>query len=58
MTELCALFGYSRQAYYEAFHQSQKTSIAQIIILTEVSRLRADIPYIGIRKLIYLLDPI
>ena len=31
--ELCALFGVSRQAYYEVLHHAEKTSIAHTIVL-------------------------
>src|SRR5450432_3410419 len=57
LTRLCSLFGVSRQAYYEAQLLENKTSIAHMVILTLVKDLRADIPMLGTRKLLYLLAP-
>lgn len=53
---LCGLFGVSRQAYYEAEHQENKTSIAHMIVLTLVKDLRSDIPMLGTRKLLIMLS--
>ena len=52
---LCALFGVTRQAYYEAELQDKKTSIANMIVLTLVKNLRTDIPILGTRKLLFML---
>lgn len=54
---LCALFGLTRQAYYEASVHSEKTSIAHMIVLTLVKDIRSRMPLLGTRKLLYLLDP-
>jgi putative transposase len=54
---LCALFGLTRQAYYEASAQAKKTSIAHMIVLTIVKDIRSEMPLLGTRKLIHLLDP-
>lgn len=54
---LCSLFGVSRQAYYEAEITETKTSIAHMLVLTLVKELRADIPMLGTRKLLYMLMP-
>jgi hypothetical protein len=53
---LCALFGYSRQAYYEASLHFSKTSIANAIVLTLVKELRQEIPILGTRKLLFMLS--
>ena len=55
LARLCALFGVSRQAYYEAQHHENKTSIAHMIVLTLVKDLRKDIPMLGTRKLLFML---
>jgi hypothetical protein len=57
LARLCSLFGVSRQAYYEAQFHENKTSIAHMVILTLVKDLRADIPMLGTRKLLYMLSP-
>lgn len=55
--KLCTLFGVTRQAYYEAEIKERKTSIAHIIVLCIVKELRNEIPFIGTRKLLFLLLP-
>lgn len=51
------MFGISRQAYYLAHHKAARTSIAHMIVLTLVSELRAAIPMLGTRKLLFMLVP-
>lgn len=53
---LCALFGYSRQAYYEAALNFSNTSIANVIVLTMVKEMRQEIPILGTRKLLFMLS--
>jgi hypothetical protein len=53
---LCALFGYTRQAYYEATNHFNKTTIANAIILTLVKEMRHKIPILGTRKLLFILS--
>lgn len=53
---LCALFGYSRQAYYEATNHFNKTTIANAIVLTLVKEMRHEIPILGTRKLLFMLS--
>jgi putative transposase len=55
--KLCTLFGVTRQAYYEAEVHARKTSIAHMIVLSIVKELRAEIPLIGTRKLLFQLIP-
>lgn len=57
LERLCALFGVTRQAYYETQASRAKTSIAHMIVLTLVKELRAEMPMLGCRKLLYLLKP-
>jgi len=56
LARLCGLFGVSRQAYYEAQCQENKTSIAHMIVLTLVKDLRSSIPMLGTRKLVIMLS--
>jgi transposase InsO family protein len=55
--DLCALFGVTRQAYYEAAAHEKKTSIAHMIVLTLIKDLRRDLPYLGTRKIHQVLLP-
>ena len=57
LQRLCALFGHSRQAYYEAQAKALKDSIANMVVLTLVKDLRADMPMLGTRKLYHLIAP-
>ena len=57
LERLCALFGVTRQAYYEAAAHEKKTSIADMVVLALVDKIRQDLPLIGTRKLFYLLEP-
>lgn len=45
----------SRQAFYDARKQEQKTSIAQMIVLCLVREIRSIMPMIGTRKLVQQL---
>ncbi len=54
---LCALFGVTRQAYYEAQINYRKSTIANVIVLGFVKEYRADIPLVGTRKLYHLINP-
>jgi len=54
---LCALFGVTRQAYYEAQVHERKTTIANALVLGFVAEFRKDIPMLGTRKLFHLINP-
>ena len=54
---LCALFGVTRQAYYESMEHFQKTSIAHMIVLTMIKDTRDDMPLLGTRRAYFLLKP-
>jgi transposase InsO family protein len=56
LENICTLFGVSRQAYYDAQRQEQKTSIADMIVLCLVREIRTIMPMIGTRKLLYELQ--
>lgn len=57
LERLCALFGVTRQAYYEAQAHEKKTTIANALVLGFVKEFRNDIPLVGTRKLYHLIDP-
>lgn len=56
LKRLCALFGVTRQAYYDAQLHDNRTSIANMIVLTLVRDLRREIPILGTRKLLFMLQ--
>lgn len=51
MESICALFGVTRQAFYDAQKQEQNVTIAQMIVLCLVREARLIMPMIGTRKL-------
>ncbi|MTH31108.1 IS3 family transposase, partial [Myroides pelagicus] len=57
LENLCGLFGFSRQAYYEAITRRNTELISNSIVLCLVSEIRKDMPFIGTRKLLHLLEP-
>lgn len=57
LEKLCGLFGFSRQAYYEAITRRNTEFISNSIVLCLVNEIREDMPFIGTRKLLHLLEP-
>lgn len=57
MSQVCQLFGYTRQAYYKATKRSVKTQLGHAVVLNEVVGLREKIPGMGVIKLHHLLGP-
>jgi len=57
LVSFCALFGVTRQAYYDAHQHANKTSIADMMVLVLVGEFRALIPMLGTRKLLFMLIP-
>lgn len=57
LERLCALFGVTRQAYYEAQTNDRKTTIANTLVLGFVKEFRDEIPLVGTRKLYHLIIP-
>lgn len=55
MQVLCGLFGKSRQAWYEAQKQTEKDDFQAVMLLSQVRRLRVDLPSVGIDVLHYQL---
>lgn len=52
---LCTLFGKSRQAWYEAQKRDQNEDFQAAMLLSEVRRLRLDLPSVGVDVLHYQL---
>lgn len=48
MQTLCGLFGKSRQAWYEAQKKDENDAFHDMMLLSEVRRLRLDLPSIGV----------
>ena len=55
MQTLCGLFGKSRQAWYEAQKKDENDDFHAMMLLSEVRRLRFDLPSIGVDVLHYQL---
>lgn len=54
--DLCALFGVTRQAYYEAEQRDRKTAVAHMIVLCLIKEICDEMPMLGIRKLLCKLS--
>lgn len=48
---LCAVFGYTRQAWYNHFRNEQIAFLEAEIVLQEIQRIRADLPLTGCVKM-------
>jgi len=57
MSDLCGLFGKSRQAYYQRSKYECKEKIKTEIMLQLVEKERSIMPRIGARKLLFLIQP-
>lgn len=55
--ELCALFGVTRQAYYNSLRHAEQTTISNMVVLTLIKETRTQMPLMGTRKLIHVLEP-
>ena len=53
----CALFGKSRQGWYELTHRQSEQQLCDTLILKLVGELRSELPRVGTRKLQHLLKP-
>jgi transposase InsO family protein len=56
ISELCTLFGRSKQSYYKRIDQTYKKAVNEDIILQMVQKERKLMPRIGGRKLHYLIN--
>ena len=57
INSLCSLLGYSRQAFYQFKHSSEKTALNSELILQEVLNIRKTMPRLGGRKILIKLEP-
>lgn len=56
LAPLCALFGYTRQAYYQQSWVQAEKSLEEQTILQLVNGIRSEQPRLGVRKLYVLLE--
>jgi transposase InsO family protein len=54
---MCRLFGKTRQGWYDQCKRKEEQSLSDIIILKIVKEIRQFMPRIGVRKLLYMLEP-
>src|ERR1700709_2026436 len=54
---LCRLFGKTRHALYDRLWRQKNDTIKAEIILQVVHKIREELPRLGTRKLLFLLDP-
>ena len=54
---LCRLFGKTRHALYDHLWRKEDDSFKEEIILQLVHKIRENLPRLGTRKLLFLLDP-
>jgi putative transposase len=54
---LCGLFGKTRHAHYDHLWRSQNDSMKEEIILQLVYEIRKELPRLGTRKMLFLLQP-
>ena len=54
---LCRLFGKTRHALYDHLWRTEEATIKDDIILQLVRSIREKLPCIGVRKLLFLLEP-
>lgn len=55
---ICGLFGYTRQAWYDAKKRQSQFQMQEVFILKQVKELRKDHKRMGGEKLLHLLTPI
>jgi putative transposase len=56
LSELCLLSGYTRQAYYKRRHTKERQPLQGELIIQQVIDYRTILPFIGGRKLLFLLS--
>jgi len=54
---LCRLFGKTRHALYDHLWRQQDDTVKEEIILQLVHKIRGQLPRLGTRKLLFMLDP-
>lgn len=55
VTGVCNQFGFTRQNYYQRLKYERKRCKEEEMILNEILKIRAILPYVGCRKLQYML---
>lgn len=55
---LCSLFGKTRHAHYDYLWRAEQNLLIQDVVLTEVAKIRIDLPILGTRKLHFKLKSI
>lgn len=54
---LCRLFGKTRQGWYEQCDREEDRSLKWVMVLKLVREIRLSLPGVGVRKLLYMLEP-
>lgn len=57
-SDLCGLFGYTRQAWYDSKKRQSEHQMKEVFILTEVLELRKEHKRMGGEKLLFLMQPL
>lgn len=55
MQTLCALFGYTRQAYYKQLNKNTQKRLTDDFVIQQVKSIRKDMPRLGCKKLHIIL---
>lgn len=56
--DICSLFGYTRQAWYDSKKRQSKQSMAEVFILKEAQKLRKEHKKMGCEKIHHILTPL
>jgi putative transposase len=56
--EICGLFGFSRQAWYDNRRRQSGLQMQEVFILKQAKELRDEHKYMGAEKLLLLLEPV
>lgn len=57
MKYLCSLFGLSRQAWYDGRKRKEDRQMEEVLVLSEVKRIRKDHKAMGTEKLLVVMQP-
>jgi putative transposase len=57
-TDICGLFGFSRQAWYDNRKRQSQLQMQEVFLLKQAKELRAEHKRMGAEKLLLLLEPI
>jgi transposase InsO family protein len=55
--DMCGLFGYTRQAWYDAKKRQSETQLAEVLVLQEIKKLRTQHKKMGCEKLHGIMKP-